>query len=72
MSFALGGEATDALLDANGAFVTRVPAPGRWLLSVLGSALHAAAGCDVPPGWLEGCRVELDAAPGQAVDPHAR
>lgn len=54
-----GGEATDALLDANGAFVARVPSPGRWLLSALGSPLNASAGCDVPPGGLEGCRVEL-------------
>ena len=62
VSLALGSEGTDALLDANGAFVTRVPAPGRWLLSALGSPLHAAAGCDVPPGGLEGCRIDLAVA----------
>jgi hypothetical protein len=68
VSFSLGGgDMTDALLDANGAFVARVSAPGRWLLSALGSPLQAAAGCDVPPGGLEGCRVEL--APGTAESP---
>lgn len=58
VAFAMGDEMTDALLDANGAFVARVPSPGRWLLSTGGSPLTAAAGCDVPPGGLEGCRVE--------------
>jgi hypothetical protein len=60
VAFSAGsGPMTDALLDANGTFVARVPSPGRWLVSVAGSPLHAAAGCDVPPGGLDGCRVEL-------------
>ena len=54
-----GYEMTDALTDASGAFSARVPAPGRWLLSSGGSPLTEAAGCEVPPGGLEGCRVEL-------------
>jgi len=72
VSFALGGEGTDALLDANGAFVARVPAPGRWLLSVAGSPLSEAAGCEVPPGGFEGCRVEVAATPEQSVEPQLR
>lgn len=60
------GGMTDALLDAGGAFVARVPSPGRWLLSVAGSPLTAAAGCEVPPGGLEGCRVELAAEAPEA------
>jgi hypothetical protein len=64
VAFSLGaGPMTDALLDANGAFVARVPSPGRWLLSVGGAALSPAAGCEVPPGGLEGCRVELTPTP---------
>lgn len=60
VAFSLGGSpATDALTDASGAFATRVPSPGLWLLSAGGSATMAAASCEVPPGGLEGCRVEL-------------
>lgn len=67
VAFSLGaGQMTDALLDANGAFVARVPAPGRWLLSVAGSPLVESAGCDVPPGGLEGCHVELGSVAGEA------
>lgn len=72
VAFTLGNEATDALLDASGAFVARVPSPGRWLLSVTGLPVSDAAGCDVPPGGLEGCRVDLESAPAQAVDRDAR
>lgn len=60
VSFSLGGSMlTDALLDASGNFSTRVPSPGSWLVSAAGSATTAAAACEVPPGGLEGCRVEL-------------
>lgn len=62
LALSFGNERTDALLDANGAFVARVPSPGRWLLSVGGSALSPAAGCDVPPGGLDACRVDLGPA----------
>ena len=55
------GGMTDALLDASGTFVARVPSPGRWFVSVAGSPLTAAAGCEVPPGGFEGCRVEIGA-----------
>ncbi|MFN7990336.1 MAG: carboxypeptidase-like regulatory domain-containing protein [Thermoanaerobaculia bacterium] len=54
-----GSPSTDALTDSSGTFSTRVPAPGRWLLSSGGSPFNEAAGCEVPPGGLEGCRVEL-------------
>lgn len=54
-----GSPSTDALTDSAGSFSTRVLAPGRWLLSAGGSPLNEAAGCEVPPGGLEGCRVEL-------------
>lgn len=72
VAFAMGDEMTDALLDANGAFVARVPAPGRWLLSVAGSPLVESAGCDVPPGGLEGCRVELAPTPEQSLEHRLR
>jgi len=73
VAFSLGaGPMTDALLDANGAFVARVPAPGRWLLSVAGSPLSEAAGCEVPPGGFEGCRVEVAATPERSVEPQLR
>ncbi len=59
VSLALGGVVTDALTDAAGSFSTRVPSPGRWLLSAGGSTLTAGASCEVPYGGLEGCRMEL-------------
>lgn len=59
VTLSLGGVVTDALTDAVGTFSTRVPSPGRWLLSAGGSPLSATASCEVPPGGLEGCRVEL-------------
>ena len=60
VAFSLGGSpATDALTDAAGSFSTRVPSPGLWLLSARGGATTSAASCEVPPGGLEGCRVEL-------------
>lgn len=62
VTLSLGGVMSDALTDAVGTFSTRVPSPGRWLLSAGGSPLADAASCEVPPGGLEGCRVEL--APG--------
>lgn len=58
-----GRTATDALLDAAGNFSTRVPSPGTWLASAGGSRMTAAVSCEVPPGGLEGCRVELEALP---------
>jgi hypothetical protein len=62
--FSIGGmQATDALLDANGVFSTRVPSPGQWLASAGGSRVSAAAACEVPPGGLEGCRIDLAPAP---------
>jgi hypothetical protein len=68
VSFSLGGSpATDALTDASGAFFTRVPSPGLWLLSAGGSATAAAASCEVPPGGLEGCRVEVTGDRGQVL-----
>lgn len=64
VSFSIGGmQATDALVDANGAFSTRVPSPGLWLASAGGSRASVAAACEVPPGGLEGCRVELEPGP---------
>ena len=57
-----GGPATDALTDGSGRFSARVPSPGPWLLSAGGSPLSAAAACDVPPGGLDGCRVEIGRA----------
>jgi len=50
---------SDALTNASGRFASRVPSPGLWRLSAGGSPSSAAAACDVPPGGLEGCRVEL-------------
>ena len=58
-----GTRATDALLDATGSFSTRVPSPGTWLASAGGSRMTPAVSCEVPPGGLEGCRVELEALP---------
>jgi hypothetical protein len=63
ITLSLAGGMTDALTDAAGRFSTRVPSPGRWLLSAGGSPLADAASCEVPPGGLEGCRVELTPAP---------
>lgn len=57
-----GAPATDAITDASGRFFARVPSPRLWLLSAGGSPLSAAAACEVPPGGLEGCRVELGGA----------
>lgn len=54
-----GAPATDAVTDGSGRFFARVPSPRLWLLSAGGSPLSAAAACEVPPGGLEGCRVEL-------------
>jgi hypothetical protein len=54
-----GAPATDALTDGSGRFFARVPSPRLWLLSAGGSPLSAAAACEVPPGGLEGCRVEI-------------
>jgi hypothetical protein len=59
VTLSLGGVMSDALTDVLGTFSTRVPSPGRWLLSAGGSPLTDAASCEVPPGGLEGCRVEL-------------
>ena len=60
VTFSLGGAApVDALTDGAGGFSTLVPGPGTWLLSAGGSALSPAAACEVPPGGLEGCRVEI-------------
>ena len=53
---------SDALTDASGRFSTRVPSPGLWRLSAGGSPLSTAAACEVPPGGLDGCRVELERA----------
>lgn len=53
---------SDTLTDASGRFFARVPSPGLWLLSAGGSPLSPAAACEVPPGGLEGCRVELGKA----------
>ncbi|MHB8800528.1 MAG: carboxypeptidase regulatory-like domain-containing protein [Thermoanaerobaculia bacterium] len=53
---------SDALTDAAGRFSTRVPAPGLWRLSAGGGPLSNAAACEVPPGGLDGCRVELGGA----------
>lgn len=50
---------SDALTDASGRFSTRVPSPGLWRLSTGRSPLSAAAACEVPPGGLDGCRVDL-------------
>lgn len=54
-----GSPPSDALTDASGRFSTRVPSPGLWCLSAGGSPFSAAAACEVPPGGLEGCRVEI-------------
>ncbi len=54
-----GAPATDAVTDGSGRFFARVPSPRLWLLSAGGSPLSAAAACEVPPGGLEGCRVEI-------------
>ena len=62
-----GAPETDALTDGAGRFATRVPSPGLWLLSAGGSPLAATAACEVPPGGLEGCRVEL-AGTGEGPD----
>ncbi len=59
VTLSFGGVMSDALTDAVGTFSTRVPSPGRWLLSAGGSPLADAASCEVPAGGLEGCRVEL-------------
>jgi hypothetical protein len=58
-----GTTATETLLDAAGSFSTRVPSPGTWLASAGGSRMTAAVSCEVPPGGLEECRVELEALP---------
>ncbi len=59
VTLSLGGVVTDALTSVAGVFSTRVPSPGRWLFSAGGSPMTAAASCEVPPGGLEGCRVEV-------------
>ena len=59
VTLSLGGVMSDALTDTAGTFSTRVPSPGRWLFSAGGSPFADAASCEVPPGGLEGCRVEL-------------
>lgn len=69
---ALGGTVTDALTDEAGRFAARLPSPGRWLVSARGVSFSAAAGCEVPPGGLEGCRLDLAPAPGQSLEPRLR
>ncbi len=54
-----GSPPSDALTDVSGRFSTRVPSPGLWRLSAGGSPFSAAAACEVPPGGLDGCRVEI-------------
>lgn len=59
---------TDGFLDAEGRFSLRVPGPGRY--DVWGEGFPpgkqaAAGGCDVPPGGLEGCLVDLSAVPAR-------
>lgn len=62
VTFSLGGSpATDALTDASGAFATRVPSPGPWFASAGGSATTVSASCEVPPGGLDGCVLDLTA-----------
>lgn len=57
-----GAPATDAITDASGRFFARVPSPRLWLLSAGGSPLTHLAACEVPPGGLDGCRVQLGRA----------